>query len=30
MARADGLAHVPDGDGLAAGDAVRVLLRAEV
>ncbi len=30
MARAHGLALLPDGDGLAAGDAVRVLLRSEV
>lgn len=29
MARAHGLALVPDGDGVAAGGAVRVLLRAE-
>jgi molybdopterin molybdotransferase len=30
MARAHGLALLPDGDGLAAGDAVQVLLRSEV
>lgn len=30
MARAHGLALLPDGDGLAAGDPVQVLLRAEV
>jgi molybdopterin molybdotransferase len=30
MARADGLALVPDGEGLAAGDPVRVLLLTEV
>lgn len=30
MARADGLALVPDGDGIAAGQPVQVLLRAEV
>ena len=30
MARAHGLALLPDGDGVAAGDAVQVLLRAEV
>lgn len=30
MARAHGLALLPDGDGIAAGELVRVLLRAEV
>jgi len=30
MARAHGLALLPDGDGVAAGDPVRVLLRAEI
>ncbi len=30
MARAHGLALLPDGDGLATGDAVQVLLRAEI
>ncbi len=30
MARADGLALVPDGEGIAAGEPVQVLLRAEV
>jgi hypothetical protein len=30
MARAHGLALVPDGAGIAVGEPVRVLLRAEV
>ena len=30
MARAQGLLRLPDGDGAAAGDEVRVLLLAEV